>query len=151
MKKIMICIISISTAINVVAQTAENNSPNTTPVALEPIVDTSLAGIIFPILFISFLVFILLSIVKYLLEYRLANRIIDKGMPEQLSAFFYSKKDENKLDGSMKIAILFCGLGAGLFFTHVTAPVGIHSLAIMAFSIGLSYLAYSYFLQKQKK
>jgi hypothetical protein len=104
--------------------------------------------IILPILFISFLVFMLIALVKYFLEFRLKNKLIDKGMSEQLSAYLLNKNPKEKQNEAIKLAILFCGIGTGLIFTYLTAPIHIHSIAIMAFSIGLSYLVYFFYLRR---
>ena len=122
---------------------SDTKSSSIKPLASEPI-----AGIVFPIIFIGFLVFMLVSLVRYFLEYRLKNKLIDRGMSEQLSAYLLSKDEKEKSDEVIKLAILFCGIGAGLTMTYLTTPIDIHSLAIMAFSLGLSYLAYFFYLRK---
>jgi len=114
--------------------------------ATEPITE-----IILPILFIGFLIFIVVSMVKYFLDYRLKNKLINKGMSEQLSAYLVSKNDKEKQNEIIKLVILFCGIGIGLLVTYFSSPIDIHSLAIMSFSIGLSYLAYSFYLKKYSK
>lgn len=111
--------------------------------AIEPV-----SEILLPILFMSFLVFMLVSLVKYFLEYRLKNKLIERGTPEQLSAYRSNKNDKEKQNEAIKLAILFCGLGIGLILVYLTAPIQIHSLAIMALSLGVSYLAYFFYLRK---
>lgn len=101
-----------------------------------------------PILFMSFLVFMVVALIKYFLEFRLKNKLIERGMAEQLSTYLLDNNPQEKQHGAFKWAILFCGIGAGLTFTYLTAPVGIHSLAIMAFCLGLSYFAYFVYLRK---
>ncbi|WP_298223680.1 DUF6249 domain-containing protein [Flavobacterium sp.] len=122
--------------------TAKTSSP------IEPLASEPIAGIILPILFILFLVFMLIALIKYFLEYRLKNKLIEKGMSEQLSAYLSNKNDQEKQNEVIKLGILFCGLGTGLTMTYLTAPINIHSLAIMAFSLGLSYLAYFFYLRR---
>ncbi|MFN8713392.1 MAG: DUF6249 domain-containing protein [Bacteroidota bacterium] len=114
----------------------------------EPFVIEPVSEILLPILFMSFLVFMLVSLVKYFLEYRLKNKLIERGTPEQLSAYLSNKNDKEKQNEAIKLAILFCGLGTGLILVYLTAPIQIHSLAIMALSLGLSYLAYFFYLRK---
>ena len=93
----------------------------------------------------------LTSLVKYFLEFRLKNKLIDRGMAEQLSTYLLSKNAHEKQNEAIKLAILFCGIGAGLTMTYLTAPINIHSLAIMAFSLGLSYLAYFFYLRSNNR
>jgi hypothetical protein len=45
----------------------------------------------------------------------------------------------------------FSRLGAGLMIVNYTQPLGIHSLAIMAFSISLSFLGYYFFIRQAGK
>ncbi len=146
MRKLIISLISLLATVQAFAQ----NKPisDTKSSSLEPLASEPIAGIILPIIFISFLVFMLVSLVRYFLEYRLKNKLIDRGMSEQLSAYLLSKNDQEKYNEVIKLAILFCGIGAGLTMTYLTAPINIHSLAIIAFSLGLSYLAYFFYLRK---
>lgn len=106
---------------------------------------------ILPILFMSFLIIMLITIVKYLLEFRLKNKLIDKGMADQLSNYLVEKNEQEKQNEIIKLAILFCGIGLGLLFTYFSAPIDIHSIAIMSLSLGFSYWAYFFYIKKQNK
>lgn len=142
MKKLLTSIIITLAAVQTFAQNKPivDSNPNTVvPATVE---------IILPILFIISLAFMLVTLIKYFLEFRLKNKLIDRGMYEQLSAYLLSKNDKEKQNEVIKWAILFCGIGTGLILTYFTAPIDLHSLAIMAFSIGLSYLAYFFYLKK---
>lgn len=142
MKKLLTSIIIPLAAVQTFAQNKPivDSNPNTVaPATVE---------IILPILFIISLAFMLVTLIKYFLEFRLKNKLIDRGMSEQLSAYLLSKNDKEKQNEVIKWAILFCGIGTGLILTYFTAPIDLHSLAIMAFSIGLSYLAYFFYLKK---
>lgn len=128
---------------------AQNNPTiDTPPNAVVPLASEPMVGIIFPILFMAFLVFMLTMLMKYFLDYRLKNKLIDRGMSEPLTAYLVDNNDREKQNEVMKLAILFCGIGMGLLLTYLTAPIHIHSLAIMAFSLGLSYLAYFFYLRR---
>jgi hypothetical protein len=146
MKKILTGIIILLVTVPAFAQNklvTDNKSNAVEPATIEPV-----GQILLPILFITFLVFMLINLIKYFLEFRLKNKLIDRGMTEQLSAYLLNKNDEEKQNEVIKLAILFCGVGAGLFMTYLTGPIHIHSLAIMAFSLGLSYLAYFFYLRR---
>jgi len=104
--------------------------------------------IILPMLFIAFLIFMLTRLVKYFLEFRIKNKLIERGMSEQLSAYLLDNNEHEKRNDAVKWAILLCGIGVGLTATYLTAPIDIHSLAIMAFSLGLSYWVYFLYLKK---
>jgi hypothetical protein len=152
MKKLLISSVSLLAIVDTVAQNNGGQLPNSSGNTIVPLIYSEpMIGIIFPILFISFLVFMLISVVKYFLEFRLKNKMIDRGMPEKILAFTFNKNDDNQLDEVIKLAILFCGIGFGLAITYLNGSINILSLAIMAFSIGLSYLAYFFYLRKGKK
>jgi hypothetical protein len=143
-------IISFGSCLTPIAYALSQSEPKTViqSDSVEPFVSEPIAGIIFPILFISFLVFMLITLVKYFLDFRLKNKLIDRGMSEQLSVYLANQKNQNNQNQVIKLALLFCGIGLGLLITYLTAPVHIHSLAIMAFSLGLSYLAYFLYLRR---
>ncbi len=145
----MISLISLSSTVNVIAQNSVNQASNAKAIDVEALASEPIGEIILPILFISFLIFMLTLVVRYFLDFRLKNKMIDRGMSEQLSTYLFHKNDQNS--DIIKLAILFCGIGTGLIITHLTSPINIHSLAIMAFSIGLSYLAYFFYLRRQDK
>ena len=147
MKNLIVSLISLLATVQAIAQNNDQVS-NTKPNAVEPLVSEPIGEIILPVLFISFLIFILTSLVKYFLNFRLKNKLIDRGMSEQLSQHLLSNNDQEKQKEVIKLAILFCGIGLGLIITYLTAPIHIHSLAIMAFSLGLSYFAYFFYLRK---
>jgi hypothetical protein len=116
--------------------------------AVAPGEEAPIGQVLLPILFMAFLIFMLITLIRYFLEFRLKSKLIDRGMTEQLSAYLLDKNDQEKQREVIKLAILFCGVGAGLSITYLTTPIHIHSLAIMAFSLGLSHLAYFFYLRR---
>jgi membrane protein YqaA with SNARE-associated domain len=150
MKKSTIILISLlATTIRAFAQKNGNHISHAEITDLDPLASRPLVEIILPILFMMFLAFMLVSLIKYFLDYRLKNKLIDRGMSEQLSAYLSNKNDSEKQHDAIKWAILFSGIGMGLIITYLTAPIHLHSLAIMAFCLGLSYFAYFSYLRKK--
>ena len=99
---------------------------------------------------LAFMVFIL-AFLKSILEHRLKNKIVDKGVPENVvSSILQSGTGEEKHRNIKWFAIL-AGIGAGLLIVYYTQPLDIHSLAIMAFSISLSFLGYYLFIKQVNK
>jgi hypothetical protein len=95
--------------------------------------------------------FFILAFLKSILEHRLKNKIVDKGVPENVvSSILQSSTGEEKHRNIKWFAIL-AGVGAGLLIVYYTQPLDIHSLAIMAFSISLSFLGYYLFLKHVTK
>lgn len=103
------------------------------------------------ILVIILAMIFVLSLLKRMLEYRIKNKIADKGIPESLASSIL--QSNTKEDGSVnfKWFSILAGLGAGLTIVNYTLPLGIHSLAIMSFSIAASFLGYHYFLKRAEK
>lgn len=156
MKKAILTITGFSSSILALAQ--EKTKDN--PVTPQPDLDSKIAEsvnqaihveAVMSIILAGLLVFSIISSVKYILEHRLKNKIIDRGIPEQLATSILEKNSKNKSDEAMKLAILLCSVGAGLTITYCTMPLHIHSLAIMAFSVGAGYLGYFFYLKNQNK
>jgi hypothetical protein len=148
MKKISILIlIGLSSTAAAFAQHTNPVTDAGAPVAEQPL-SPSGSEILLPVLLISFLVVTLTSVVKYFLDFRLKNKLIERGMQEQLTAYLSAKNEREKQNEVVKLSILFLGLGLGLLLTYFTAPVDLHSLAIIAICLGLSYLAYFLYLRK---
>jgi hypothetical protein len=99
---------------------------------------------------LSFMIFII-SILKRIFEYRLKNKIVEKGIAENIaSSILQTDARENK-DSNIKWVALLAGLGAGLTLVNYTMPLGIHSLAIMSFCIALGFLGYFFYLKSSGK
>lgn len=94
-----------------------------------------------------FMLFIL-AIMKYVINYKLKNRIVDKGVPESVAASILQTNTKENLNSNIKWFAILTGIGTGLTIVYYTLPLNIHSLAIMAFSIGASFLGYYLFLKK---
>ena len=99
---------------------------------------------------LSFMVFII-SILKRIFEYRLKNKIVEKGIAENIASSILQTDARENNDINIKWVALLAGLGAGLTVVNYTMPLGIHSLAIMSFCIALSFLAYFFYLKSSGK
>ena len=95
---------------------------------------------------LAFMVFIL-AVLKGIFEYRLKHKIVDKGIPENIISSLLKDKGEGRNINIKWFAVL-AGLGAGLTIVNYTLPLGIHSLAIMTFSIAFSFLGYYFYLKR---
>ncbi len=145
MKKISTTIISLAASKIVFAQDSAPNAPSIPQLSSD---DSSSIESIINILPIVLFVFLLLQVIKYILSHKLKNKIIDRGISEQLANSILEKSEGDKKDDSIKWALLLLGLSAGLMVSYYTMPLNIHSLAIMTFSLGLSYLAYFFYLRR---
>ena len=104
-----------------------------------------------PLFAMGLLVFFTLSLVKYILENRLKNKIIDRGISEELATSLLESNQKNKMEDALKFALILFGMGLGLVICYYTSPLNLHSLAIMAISIALSYLVYYFYLKAKNR
>jgi hypothetical protein len=95
--------------------------------------------------------FFIITVMKRIFEHRLKNKIVDKGISENVAQSILETRsaDENK-NTNIKWFSILAGIGIGLTGVNYTQPLGFHSLAIMAFSISLSFLGYYFFTRKSE-
>ena len=102
------------------------------------------------IVMLAILVFIL-AFLKSILEHRLKNKIVDKGVPENVISSILQPNTSEEKHRNIKWFAILAGIGAGLLIVYYTQPLDIHSLAIMALSISLSFLGYHLFIKQVNK
>lgn len=97
-----------------------------------------------------FMVFIL-AIIRRIMDYRIKNKIVEKGIPENIALSILQTSPKENRNTNIKWFALLAGIGTGLTIIYYTLPLGIHSLAIMAFCIAASFLGYYFFLKQSEK
>ena len=103
-------------------------------------------------IFVAILVMIfIVSILKRILDNRLKNKIIDRGISENLASSVLQPSSMDSRNNNIKWFLILAGTGVGFLLINYTLPLGFHSLAIMAFSLSLSFLAYYFFSKKSEK
>ena len=124
------------------------NAQDGTDMEFRPEVFRVLASIFVVGMFMYFII----NIMKRIFEHRLKNKIVDKGISENIAQSILATQspDENKYSNVKWFAIL-AGIGLGLTGVNYTQPLGFHSLAIMAFCISLSFLGYYLFTRNVGK
>jgi hypothetical protein len=100
---------------------------------------------------VALFMYFILSILRHVFEYRLKNKIVDKGISENIASSILKTKTSEDKDVNVKWFAILAGLGAGLLIVYFTQPLGIHSLAIISFSISLSFLGYYFFTRQPGK
>ncbi len=93
----------------------------------------------------------ILAVMNRLMDNKLKNKIVDKGVPDSVVASVLKNNPKSDLNVNIKWFAILAGLGIALTAIHYTQPLGIHSLAIMAFSISISFLGYFFFLKQSDK
>jgi hypothetical protein len=102
------------------------------------------------LIFIILVIIFSLSILKRMLEYRIKNKIVEKGIPESLASSILQPNTKEDGTSNFKWFCILMGLGIGLSIVS-NYYLGIHSLAIMSFSMAASFLAYHFFLRRYNK
>jgi hypothetical protein len=102
------------------------------------------------ILVLALVMLFVLTIMKRLLQDRIKNRIIEKGIPESLALSVLENTPKEDQNANLKWALILAGLGLGLLLTYYTQPIGIHSLAILTFCLSASFLAYFFYIKSSK-
>jgi hypothetical protein len=92
-----------------------------------------------------------LSLIRLFLDSRIKNKMIDKGVSEAVVEQFLQPTNRDSKSVAMKWFIILACTGLGLAAVNITLPLGIHSVAIMAFSISLGFLSYYFFMKKTSK
>jgi len=107
------------------------------------------AGAIFVV---CMFMYFIIEVMKRIFEHRLKNKIVDKGISENIAqSILATQKPVDNRYANVKWFSILAGIGLGLTGVNYTQPLGFHSLAIMAFSISLSFLGYYIFMRNIEK
>jgi hypothetical protein len=91
------------------------------------------------------------SLFRQYYNYRIKNRMLDKGTEENI---VHQLLQPDKKESKNYILQWFCmlaAIGAGLMLVNWIRPFGLHSLAILAFSVAAGFGAYYYFSRQTEK
>ncbi len=103
------------------------------------------------ILVLGLVMLFILTVMKRLLEHRIKNRIVEKGVPESIAMSILEVSPKEDRNANLKWALILAGLGIALFFIHHSQPLGIHSLSILAFCLSASFLGYFFISKSSNK
>jgi hypothetical protein len=93
----------------------------------------------------------IMQVLRHHYNYRIKNRMLDKGTEENIvRQLLQPEKKENKND-TLQWFCMMAAIGAGLILVSLTRPFGLHSLAILAFSMAAGFGAYYYFTRQPGK
>lgn len=89
-----------------------------------------------------------LSIIRMFLDYKLKNKMMEKGASEStINQLLQPQKKDTRIT-AIKWAIIVGGIGLGFTLMLMFPPFGIHSIMLMSFCISLSFLCYYFFIKK---
>jgi len=114
--------------------------------------DSEMFQIAATIFVVGMFMYFIITIMKRIFEHKLKNKIVDKGISENIAhSILETKTTEDNKYANVKWFAILAGIGMGLTGVNYTQPLGFHSLAIMAFSISLSFLGYYLFIRNAEK
>jgi FtsH-binding integral membrane protein len=92
----------------------------------------------------------ILQLVRQNFDYRLKNRIIEKGTDENIVGQLLQPEKTNPANTLLQWFCTLTGIGLGFTIMNFTQPIGLHSLAIMAFSVAAGLGIYYLFTRRAK-
>lgn len=125
------------------AANAQNNNPSS--------FNQEIFNIIATIFVVGIFMLFIFAIIKRLLDSRLKNKIIDKGVPENIVSSILQTNPKEDRNSNIKWFAILTGLGIGLTIINYTLPLGFHSLAIISISIAAGFLGYYLFARHSEK
>jgi hypothetical protein len=150
MKKAFILIVAIMTAM--AAHAGDDNNLETNFNAFRNMTFVmDLQRICTVITVLALLLAFILTIIRLFLDQRIKHSLIDKGASENIIAQLLPTVQKENRHAAMKWFFMLAGIGFGLTLVSIFQPLGIHSLAMMAFSLSASFLGYYYFSRKTGK
>ena len=104
------------------------------------------------ILVIYLLSSFILRLIKQSFEFKIKNKILDKGTNEPVVAqLLQPETNKEKRSYLLQWCFILAAIGLGFTAMSLSRPFGLHSLAIMAFSIAAGFGAYYYFTRETSK
>ena len=92
----------------------------------------------------------ILQIIRQSIDYRLKNRILDKGTPENIVTQLVKADKKESGQTALQWFFVLGGIALGFTILHFIDSFGLHSLAIMAFCIAAGF-AGSYYFTRQPR
>jgi hypothetical protein len=149
MKKVCVTFSVVSPSLLSMAQEKVDSSLMHQPNKVNITIDDAVP---FAILALFLLIgYFILKAVKLFLDTRLKNKIIDKGVSEQLAVSILQKNSDDNKTEAIKWFFLLAGIGLGLSIVSTQSTLSINSAAIMAFSLAASFMGYYLYLRYSKK
>ena len=87
----------------------------------------------------------ILKIIQGAFRYRLKNRMLDKGTEENIVRELLQPEKKNNRNDILQWFCIVLSIGVGLTLVSIVRPFGLHSLAILAFSVAAGFGGYYYF------
>jgi hypothetical protein len=93
----------------------------------------------------------ILQLVRQNFDFRLKSKILERQTEEQIVSQLVQPEKINPLNSVLQWICALVSVGVGFALINVTLPFGLHSLAIMSFSVAAGLGIYYYMAKRAKK
>jgi hypothetical protein len=120
----------------------------------EPLIDRELVFDVVHICAVVLIIYLvssfILQLIRQNLDYRLKSKIIEKQTDENVVAQLVPADKTNPVNSILQWFCTLMGVAIGFLIMTFTQPFGLHSLAIMAFSVAAGLGIYYFFTRRNK-
>jgi hypothetical protein len=118
----------------------------------EPLIDRSLVFDVVHICSLLLVIYVIttfvLQMVKQNFDYRIKSKIIEKETPEEVASKLLQGEKKDTRQTLLQWIFVMAAIGVGFTIINFSRPFGLHSLAIMAFSISAGFIGYYVFAKR---
>jgi len=91
-----------------------------------------------------------LELLQRNLDHRIKSKAIAAGSSETMVSLLLARRKKDLRRGALAWTCVLLAIGLGLSIINATLPFGLHSVAILAFSIGAGLLAFYLISRRQR-
>ncbi len=141
----------ITTTVLIISASFAANAQDT----FDPLKDRQLVFDLLNICSVIFVVYLIssfiLQVIRQNFDYRIKSKMIEKETSENIVVQLLQPNKKDPRNNILQWIFILSGIGLGLTLITIFQPFGIHSIAIMAFTIAAGFLGYYYFTKKTDK
>jgi hypothetical protein len=120
----------------------------------EPLITRELVNDMIHIIAVVLIIYLIssfiLQLIRQNLDYRLKSRIIEKETAENIVGHLVHPDKTNPVNTLLQWFCTLVGIAVGFTIMAFSGPFGLHSLAIMAFSVAAGLGIYYLFIRRSK-
>ena len=99
------------------------------------------------ILLFALIMGFIITITRMILDYRIKRKMIERGISEELASKLL-QTGKNAKNEALKWFLILLSIGSGFLLISLFKPLGLHSIAILSFSLAVGFITYYYLIRK---